>query len=298
MFLSAPVHLCAIVHGAGAWRSRIVRRAPRITRTGAQQRFDVSIHPTAIIEDGADVHPSVQVGPYSIIEADVAIGPDCVIESSARIYSGTRMGRGNRICHGATIGSEPQDLGYSPEKSKPLTIGDHNQFRECVNVSRGIKTEHGTRIGSHNFLMAFSHVGHDCIVGDHNILANTATLAGHVEMAHHVFVSGQVAVHQFCRIGAYVMVGGISGVSKDVPPYVIASGQRAAIIGLNLVGLRRNGFDAASRNRIKAVYRTLFRSGLRLAEALEQVERDHPGPETDAIVAFVHGSERGVITFS
>ena len=258
----------------------------------------MSIHPTAIIEPGAALHPSVQVGPYSMIESGVVIGPECVIESSVRIYGGTRMGCGNRICHGATIGSEPQDLGYVPERSKPLTIGDHNQFRECVNVSRGIKTEQGTRIGSHNYLMAFSHIGHDCIVGDHNILANTATLAGHVEMDHHVFVSGQVAVHQFCRVGAYTMLGGVSGIAKDVPPYVIASGQRAVIIGLNLVGLRRNGFDQRSRSRIKAVYRTLFRTGLRLEEALARAEREHPGAETDAIVGFVRGSVRGVITFA
>jgi UDP-N-acetylglucosamine acyltransferase len=276
-----------------------VARLPHLAAsTWRLPTFPVSIHPTAIIEDGARLHPSVQVGPYSIIEAEVVIGADCIIESSARVYGGTRMGRGNRVCHGATIGSEPQDLGYSPERSKPLTIGDHNQFRECVNVSRGIKTAHGTVVGSHNYLMAFSHIGHDCVVGDHNILANTATLAGHVEMEHHVFVSGQVAVHQFVRIGAYTMLGGISGISKDVPPYVIASGQRAVIIGLNLVGLRRNGFDQARRSRIKAVYRTLFRSGLRLEEALAQAEREHPGPETDTIVAFVRSSERGVITFA
>lgn len=258
----------------------------------------VSIHPTAIIEPGAALHPSVQVGPYSIIESDCVVGADCVIESSARIYGGTCMGRGNRVCHGATIGAEPQDLGYTPAQSKPLTIGDDNQFRECVNISRGIKTAQGTRIGSHNYLMAYAHVGHDCVVGDHNILANTATLAGHVELAHHVFVSGQVAVHQFCRVGAYTMLGGISGIAQDVPPYVIANGQRAVIVGLNLVGLRRNGFAATSRSRIKAVYRILFRSGLRLEEALPRAEREHPGPETDAILAFVRASERGVISFA
>ncbi len=115
------------------------------------------------------------------------------------------MGRGNRVSHGATLGSAPQDLSYRPDKAKPLTIGDFNQFRECANISQGIKTDQGTRIGSHNYFMAFSHVGHDCQVGDHNILANSATLAGHVALEHHIFLSGQVAVHQFCRIGAYAM---------------------------------------------------------------------------------------------
>ncbi len=165
----------------------------------------MTIHPTAIIENGAEIHESASIGPYSIVEAGAVVGPDCVIESQVRIYGGTRMGRGNRVSHGATLGSAPQDLSYRPDKAKPLTIGDFNQFRECANISQGIKTDQGTRIGSHNYFMAFSHVGHDCQVGDHNILANSATLAGHVALEHHIFLSGQVAVHQFCRIGAYAM---------------------------------------------------------------------------------------------
>ncbi|MGD8206834.1 MAG: acyl-ACP--UDP-N-acetylglucosamine O-acyltransferase [Thiohalocapsa sp.] len=256
------------------------------------------LHPTAIVGDGAELHPSVCVGPYSIIDPGAVIGEGCVVESCARIYGATRMGRHNRVCHGATLGSEPQDLGYSPERARPLTIGDHNHFKEGVNISHGVKYATGTRIGSHNYFMTYSHVGHDCSVGDHNIFANTATLAGHVELADHVFVSGQVAVHQFCRIGAYSMLGGVSGVPKDVPPYVIVNGQRARIIGLNLVGLRRNGFDAARRARIKAVYRLLFRSGLGLEQALARAEAELPGPETDTIVAFIRGSQRGVTRFA
>jgi UDP-N-acetylglucosamine acyltransferase len=205
------------------------------------------------------------------------LGEGCVVESCARIYGATRMGRNNRVCHGVTLGSEPQDLGYTRTRPSPLTIGDDNHFKEGVNISHGVKYDTGTRIGSRNFFMAYSHVGHDCTVGDDNIFANTATLAGHVELEHHVFVSGQVAVHQFCRIGAYVMLGGVSGVPKDVPPFVIVNGQRARIIGLNLVGLRRNGFDQARRSRIKAVYKLLFRSGLRLEEALERAELEHRG---------------------
>jgi UDP-N-acetylglucosamine acyltransferase len=226
------------------------------------------------------------------------LGEGCVVESCARIYGHARLGRNNRVCHGATLGAEPQDLGYTPRQAKPLTIGDDNQFREGVNISHGVKYAAGTRIGSRNFFMAYSHVGHDCTLGDDNIFANTATLAGHVELAHHVFVSGQVAVHQFCRIGAYVMLGGVSGVPKDVPPYVIASGQRARIIGLNLVGLRRNGFDQARRAHIKAVYKLVLRSGLRLAEALTRAERELPGPDTDVIVAFCRASERGITGFA
>ena len=258
----------------------------------------MQVHPSAIIEDGAEVHPSVRIGPYAIIEAGAVIGPDCIIESAARVQADTRLGRGNRVFHGAVLGGEPQDLGFRPERARPLTIGDDNQFREYVTISRGIKTGAGTRIGSRNYFMAYAHAGHDCSVGDDNILANTATLAGHVELAHHCFVSGQVAVHQFCRIGAYTMLGGVSGIAKDVPPYVIANGQRAAIIGLNLVGLRRNGFDAGQRSRIKAVYRLVFRAGLGLEDGLQAAERDHPCAETDTIARFIRASTRGVMGFA
>jgi len=258
----------------------------------------MNIHPTAIIEDGAQVHDSVVVGPYSIVEAGAVIGPDCVVESCVRIYGATRLGGNNRVCHGATLGAEPQDLTYSAEKSRPLVIGDHNHFKEGVNISRGVKTEDGTRIGNHNYFMSFSHVGHDCVVGDHNIFANTATLAGHVELDHHVFLSGQVAVHQFCRIGAYSLVAGVSGVAQDVPPFVIADGHRARIVGLNVVGLKRNGFNQEQRNAIKSVYRIIFRSGLRLAEALVTAEKSYPGPETRQIVHFIESSRRGIISFA
>jgi UDP-N-acetylglucosamine acyltransferase len=207
------------------------------------------------------------------------------------------MGAFNRVCHGATLGSESQDLSFDPSKARPLVIGDHNQFKEGVNISCGIKTEEGTRIGSHNYWMAYSHAGHDCVVGDNNIFANTATLAGHVEVADRCFLSGQVAVHQFCRIGAYAMVAGVTGVPQDVPPFVIADGHRARIVGLNVVGLRRGGFTQEQRSRIKAVYRLVFRSGLRLAEALVQAETEYPSPETAMIVRFIESSRRGTISF-
>lgn len=258
----------------------------------------MNIHPTAIVEDGARLHESVSVGPYSIVESGAEIGEGCRIESSVRIYSHTRMGAFNRVCHGATLGADPQDLSFEPSKARPLIVGDHNQFREGVNIGCGIKSEEGTRIGSHNYWMAYSHAGHDCNVGDYNIFANTATLAGHVEVADRCFLSGQVAVHQFCRIGSYAMVAGVTGVPQDVPPYVMVDGHRARIVGLNVVGLRRAGFTQEQRNRIKAVYRLIFRSGLRLAEALARAEREYPSPETAAIVRFVESSRRGIVSFA
>jgi len=255
-----------------------------------------NIHSTAIIEEGAQLHESVRVGPYSIVESGAVIGAGCVIDSNVRIYAPTRMGRHNRVCHGATIGVEPQSIGFTPKQSTPLTIGDHNHFKEGVNISRGGETEQGTVIGSHNYLMAFAHIGHDCSVGDYNIFANTATLGGHVELAHHIFLSGHVAVHQLCRVGAYVMIGGVSGVTQDVPPFVMANGQRPVISGLNRVGLRRNGFDQAQRNRIKQAYKVLFKSGLKKEEALALLRRDYDSPEVREIVTFVECSKRGLLS--
>lgn len=254
------------------------------------------IHSTAIIEPGAKLHDSVSVGPFSIIESGAELGEGCVIESHVRVYGMARLGAHNRVCHGATIGSEPQDLSYAVERAKPLVIGDHNHFKEYVNLSHGIKEEHGTRIGSHNFFMAYSHVGHDCVVGDHNIFANTATLAGHVTVAHHCFLSGHTATHQFCRIGAYAMIAGVSGVPQDVPPFVMADGHRAEIVGLNLVGLRRNGFTAEQRSAIKHAYRTLYKSGLAREVAIERLREEGASAEVEQILEFVAQSRRGLIS--
>jgi UDP-N-acetylglucosamine acyltransferase len=256
------------------------------------------VHPTAIVEEGARLHPSVRVGAYSIVESGAVVGADCVIESCVRIYGVTRMGSNNRVCHGATIGAEPQDLSFTPESGKPLTIGDFNHFKEGVNLSRGIKSEHGTRIGDHNYLMAYAHVGHDCAVGNYNVFANAATLAGHVDVEDRVFLSGQTAVHQFCRIGSVSMVAGVSGVPQDVPPFVIADGHRAKIVGLNVVGMRRNGFTQEQRSTVKDVYRIIFRSGLRLAEALAMAARKHRSPDALQIVRFIEASRRGVISWA
>jgi UDP-N-acetylglucosamine acyltransferase len=253
------------------------------------------VHATAIVEAGATLQDSVTIGPYSIVEAGAVIGEGCIIESNVRIYGPTRLGRFNRVCHGATLGSEPQDLSYTPRNGRPLVIGDHNHFKEGVNISHGVKEAHGTVIGNHNYFMAYSHVGHDCIVGDHNIFANTATLAGHVTVEHHVFLSGHTATHQFCRVGAYALVAGVSGVPRDVPPYVLADGHRAEIVGLNVVGLRRNGFSQEQRNAIKRAYRLIYRSGLRLAEALQRLEHEEPTDEVLRIVRFVAASKRGLV---
>jgi UDP-N-acetylglucosamine acyltransferase len=254
------------------------------------------IHPTAIVEDGATLDPSARVGPFSIVESGAVIGAGCTIESHVRIYGQTRMGRDNVVCSGATIGSVPQDLGYAPERAKPLVIGDGNHFKEYVNISHGIKEDHGTVIGDGNYLMTMSHIGHDCVLGDNNIFAPSAVVGGHVQIGNRAFLSGQVAVHQFCRIGDYAMVGGVSGVRQDVPPFAMVNGQYARFVGINLVGLRRAGFDQAQRAAIKKAYRLLLQSGLRLPDALSQVAATDAGAEVAQIIHFFESSERGVVS--
>ncbi len=254
------------------------------------------IHPTAIIGNNAEIHDSVKVGPYCIIDDGARIGPDCVLDSHIRIYSYTTLGRANRVCHGATLGSEPQDLGYTPDKVKPLIIGNHNHFKEYVNISTGTKEQHGSKIGDHNYLMTYTHVGHDCLIGDHNVFAPNAAIGGHVEIDHHSFISGQVAVHQFCKIGAYVMIGGVSGVRQDIPPYCMANGQYARYVGVNQVGLKRNGFTPQQRNVIKQAYRILFLSGYDKKQALAKIKTMPETDEIQAIIDFIGRSNRGLIT--
>lgn len=254
----------------------------------------MAIHPTAIVDPSAEIHPSAEVGPYCIVEGDVVIGEGSVLESGARIYAGTRMGRGNRVHHDAVLGAPPQDLGYDPARPTRLEIGHDNTFREYVSVHRGSKEE-GTIVGDRNYLMAQAHVAHDCRLGDANILANGALLGGHVRVAHHAFLSGHVAVHQFCRIGAYAMIAGVSGVPRDVPPFVTADGHRAEIVGLNLVGLRRAGFDPQRRAAIKRAYRLIYRSGLPLTSALEALRAGEAGADVLEIADFFDSSTRGVL---
>jgi UDP-N-acetylglucosamine acyltransferase len=254
------------------------------------------IHPTAIIQEGAQLETDVRVGPYSVIGEEVKIGAGCVIGPHAVIDGITDMGRDNRIFQFASIGASPQDLKFSGEKTR-LSIGDGNCIREFTTIHVGTVGGGGeTVIGSRNLFMAYSHVAHDCRIGDHCVLANCATLAGHVEVGDYAILSGLSAVHQFCRIGCHCMISGGAMVNKDVTPYTIAQGDRAKPVGINMVGLQRRGFSEMTILHLKTAFKILFRSGLNTKEALVKARREIPStPELENFFEFFENSERGII---
>ena len=252
------------------------------------------IHPTAIVAPDAVVGDSVSIGPYTIVGPGVHIGAGCRIESGVRIFPGTRLGPGNIICHGAMLGTEPQDLSFTPERGRPLIIGANNHFKEGVNISRGVKTEEGTRLGDGNYLMGNFHAGHDCVIGNNNILGHGSVLAGHVTVGNNVFISGLAAVHQFCRIGDRAMIAGCAKIVKDIPPFATGDGNPARLVGLNNVGMRRAGIEAETRREIKQAYHVLFHSGLNTGQALERLAMAPQPAEVQMIIAFFETSKRGV----
>jgi len=231
------------------------------------------MHPTAIIDPHAELAADVTVGPYAIIGAGVVIGAGTTVGPHAVIQGPTVLGRANRIGAHAMIGCDPQDLKYRGEETK-LTVGDRNTFREFSTISRGTVTGRvDTVIGSDNFFMAYAHVAHDCVVGSHCVLANYAGLAGHVEIDDWVILGGYAGVHQFCKVGSHAFFANNATTTRDVPPYVLVAEAPAVPKGINLEGLKRRGFSADDLTAIKEAYRLLYRSGLKLAEATEQLER-------------------------
>jgi UDP-N-acetylglucosamine acyltransferase len=256
----------------------------------------MTIHAMALVAAGAQLHPSVEVGPFSSIDEGAVIGEGTVIGSGVRIHGSCRIGAHNQILDNAVLGALPQDTGFNPATESYLTIGDHNVLREGVNISRSKLAGATTRLGDRNFLMCNVHLGHDCDLGSHIIIAPGTVLGGHVEVAHRVFISGLVAVHQFCRIGELAMIAGGTKVVKDIPPFAMADGNPATLIGNNVVGLRRNGYDAAQRAAIKRAYKLLFFAGLNTTQALAQLRDEERGPEAHALIAFFEQSQRGVTT--
>ena len=254
------------------------------------------IHPTAVVHPEAEIAEGVEIGPYAVIGPEVRIGPGTVIQSHVRIEGRVTIGEGNRIYHAAAIGMPPQDVTYQGEDAE-VVIGNHNLIREFVTIHRATGEGQQTRVGDHNFIMAYAHIAHNCRVGSHVILVNNVQLAGHVEVEDYAFVSGLVGVHQFTRIGAHAMVGGMSRINLDVPPYMLVEGNPPRVYGPNLVGLRRRGFSREAIQALKEAYRLLYRTpGLRLEEALEQLlQAFGTHPEIRHLVDFFHNSRRGVI---
>jgi UDP-N-acetylglucosamine acyltransferase len=250
------------------------------------------IHPTAIVHPKAKLDPSVRVGPYAIIDEGVDVGPDCVIGPQVYLTGLTIIGAHNFFYAGCVIGEAPQDLKYNGEPTR-LRIGDHNVFREHATVHRSNKPAEDTLIGSHNFLMAHSHVAHNCRLGDHVILANGALVAGHVTLDDRAFVSGNCIIHQFVRVGTLALMQGGSAISKDLPPFTVARGGNG-ICGLNTVGLRRAGLTAAERLELKQLYHVLFREGQNLRAAVASARDKFSSAPAKVLLEFLAGAKRGV----
>jgi len=253
------------------------------------------VHPTAIINPHAELAVEVEVGAYSVIGAGVKIGKGTKIHSHVVLQGRTTLGAENVIYPFATVGSAPQDLKYKGEPSE-LIIGNRNTIREYVSLNPG--TGGGgmvTRVGDHNLLMMYCHIAHDCIVGSRNVIANGATLGGHVVIEDFVIVGGLVGIHQFVRIGNGAILGAGSMVSKDVPPYCNATGDRAKLHGLNVEGLKRRGFEKSVIDAIRKAYRIAFKSKLKTEVALAKIHQDLPSiPEVEYFVSFIANSQRGI----
>ena len=249
------------------------------------------IHPTAVVSPRAELARGVRVGPFAVVEDDVLIGEGCEIGTHAVVKRFTTMGARNRVFEHACVGGEPQDFKYKGEPSA-LVIGDDNLIREYVTIHRACGEGSVTRLGSRNFLMAGSHVAHNCEVGDDNTFANGVALAGHVLVEDHVFMSSNVGAHQFVRFGRFAMVGGKSKIVQDVLPFFITDGNPPRVRGINSVGLRRGGFSAEARRTIKRAYQLLFRARLTLARSLEAISQ-LDDENAAHLVAFIRASRRG-----
>lgn len=254
----------------------------------------MEIHNTAIIDPSAGLGEGVIVGPYSVIGAQVVIGEGTRIGPHVVIEQWTRIGRHCAVHPGAVIGGLPQDYKFQGVRSS-VEIGDQTILREYVTVHRSTQEEGVTRVGAYNFLMAYCHVAHDCILGDHVVITNYTGLSGHVMVEDRAILSGYVAVHQFVRIGRLAIVSAQSGLSKDVPPYMIVEGRPCVVRGINSIGLRRNGIPARARSDIKKAYRLLFLSHLNTSDALERIKAEvDRGEEIDHLIRFIEGSQRGI----
>jgi UDP-N-acetylglucosamine acyltransferase len=254
----------------------------------------MKIHPTVIISPDAKLEANVEIGPYSVIGADVKIGENTIIGPHVVIEDYTHIGEGCHIHQFCSIGAPPQDLKFGGEKTR-VVIGNFNTIREFVTINRSTTADIGVTImGDHNLIMAYCHVAHNCKLGDRIVMANGATLAGHVHVEDNAIIGGLTGIHQFSSIGAHCIIGGASAVVKDVPPYTMASGNHAKLFGLNLVGLKRRNFSEKTIKALKDAYRIIFRSNLLLEAALKKAQDEAEDvPEVRHFIKFIQESKRG-----
>ena len=252
-----------------------------------------TIHPTAIVEDGAQIAKNVQIGPYCFVSSQASIGEGTIVDAHTCIYGKTTIGKNNHIFSHAVLGSIPQDLKYAGEEVE-LIIGNNNKIREFTLFNPGTKGGGGkTVVGDGNLFMGYVHLGHDVIIGNGCILANAATLAGHVELGDHVVIGGMTPVHQFVHVGDYAMIAGASALAQDVPPYCMAEGNRAVIRGLNLTGLRRN-IERSDIDLLKSAYREVFESGKPIKESATQLLKTTDNPHVQNFCNFIINTKRGI----
>ncbi len=253
------------------------------------------IHPSAIIEPSAEIGEGVIIGPHTIVENNVEIGAGTRIDSQAKIGSGARIGKDCHIFHGAVISEIPQDIKFQGEESIAV-IGDRTKIREYATIHRGTKDREKTIVGSDCLLMAYTHIAHDCVVGDHVVIANSVQLGGHVTIDEWAFIGGMAGVHQFTHIGKHAFVGGGYRCIQDVPPYTLVAGEPMKYAGLNVVGLRRRGFNKETIDQLKEAYRLIYRSEFNISQALEQIQSGfEPTEEIQEVIAFIRNSKRGIV---
>lgn len=266
----------------------------RSTTTNQEPDAPPQIHPTAIVDPGTELADGVKVGAYAIVGPNVEVGANTVIGSHAFIERDARIGRDCVIAKGAVLATDPQDLKYEGEETL-LIVGDGTTIREYATLNRGTRATGSTRVGEGCLLMAYSHIAHDCRIGDHVIIANAVQMGGHVVIEDWATVGGLTAIHQFVRIGRHAFVGGGSRVPKDIAPYTRAAGNPCRTYGLNTVGLERRGFSSDVRERLKDAYRTIYSSGMNVSQALADLQAD--GVECEEVghlLAFIEASERGI----
>ncbi|MGB5623753.1 MAG: acyl-ACP--UDP-N-acetylglucosamine O-acyltransferase [Gammaproteobacteria bacterium] len=254
------------------------------------------IHPSAIVDPGVKLGDGVEIGAYAVIGAGVELGDRCRVGSHAVIKGPTRIGSASHIYPFCSIGDDPQDKKYAGEETR-LEIGERNTIRESCTINRGTAQDLGvTRIGDDNWIMAYVHIAHDCVVGNDNVLANNVTLAGHVRVGDCTVLGGFVGVHQFCQIGSFALCAMFSGVTRDVPAYITVSGQPAEPRGINSEGLKRRDFDASQIGNIRWAYKTLYRSGLKFVDAVEAIaSQSDSKPELEVLLASLRASRRSVV---